>query len=74
MLDGEAYQIHDTGIAGAKGFAGGRPRHPGCMGEPATKRFVQEAVDAALQLQKFPDRPPFRVLELPVPPDGSENG
>jgi hypothetical protein len=27
-----------------------------------------------LLLQKFPDRPPFRVFELPAPPNGGENG
>jgi Icc-related predicted phosphoesterase len=151
VLDGEAYEVHGTGIAGAKGFSGGFGRATlGAWGEPATKRFVQEAIDEALKfegalarlrtpqriamlhyspiratvegepleifaylgtsrleeplnrhpvnmvfhghahhgclegrtstgipvfnvampllLQKFPDQPPFRVFELPVPP------
>jgi Icc-related predicted phosphoesterase len=151
VLDGEAFETHGIGIAGAKGFAGGFGRATlGAWGEPATKRFVQEAIDEALKfeaalarlrtpariamlhyspiratvegepleifaylgtsrleeplnrhpvnmvfhghahhgclegrtstgvpvfnvampllLQKFPDRPPFRVFELPVPP------
>src|SRR6266702_7645900 len=157
VLDGEAYEIHGTGIAGAKGFAGGFGRATlGAWGEPATKRFVQEAVDEAIKLesalarlrterrvallhyspiratvegepleifaylgtsrleeplnrhpvnmvfhghahhgslecrtstgvpvfnvamplllQKFPDRPPFRLFRLPVPPPEAENG
>jgi Icc-related predicted phosphoesterase len=157
VLDGEAYEAHGVGIAGAKGFAGGFGRATlGAWGEPATKRFVQEAIDEALKfegalarlrtpqriamlhyspiratvegepleifpylgtsrleeplnrhpvnmvfhghahhgclegrtstgvpvfnvampllLQKFPDRPPFRVFELPVPPEGRKNG
>jgi Icc-related predicted phosphoesterase len=157
VLDGEAFEAHGIGIAGAKGFAGGFGRATlGAWGEPATKRFVQEAIDEALKfegalarlrtpqriamlhyspiratvegepleifsylgtsrleeplnrhpvnmvfhghahhgclegrtttgvpvfnvampllLQKFPDRPPFRVFELPVPPEGRKNG
>jgi Icc-related predicted phosphoesterase len=157
VLDGEAYEIQDMGIAGAKGFAGGFGRATlGAWGEPATKRFVQEAIDEALKfegalarlrtaqriamlhyspiratvegepleifpylgtsrleeplnrhpvnmvfhghahhgclegrtsigtpvfnvampllLHKFPDRPPFRVFELPVAPAGHKNG
>jgi Icc-related predicted phosphoesterase len=52
MLDGEAYEIHGTGIAGAKGFSGGFGRGTlGAWGEPATKRFVQEAIDEALKFE-----------------------
>jgi Icc-related predicted phosphoesterase len=52
LLDGEAYEIHGVGIAGAKGFAGGFGRATlGAWGEPATKRFVQEAIDEALKLE-----------------------
>jgi Icc-related predicted phosphoesterase len=52
VLDGEAYEIHGTGIAGAKGFAGGFGRATlGAWGEPATKRFVQEAIDEALKFE-----------------------
>jgi len=157
VLDGEAFESHGIGIAGAKGFSGGFGRATlGAWGEPATKRFVQEAIDEALKfegalarlrtpqriamlhyspiratvegepleifsylgtsrleeplnrhpvnmvfhghahhgslegrtsagvpvfnvampllLQKFPERPPFRVFELPVPASGDKNG
>jgi Icc-related predicted phosphoesterase len=52
VLDGEAYEIHGTGIAGAKGFAGGFGRATlGAWGEAATKRFVQEAIDEAMRFE-----------------------
>jgi Icc-related predicted phosphoesterase len=52
MLDGEAYELHGTSIAGAKGFAGGFGRATlGAWGEAATKRFVQEAIDEALKFE-----------------------
>jgi Icc-related predicted phosphoesterase len=52
MLDGEAFEIKGTGIAGAKGFAGGFGRATlGAWGEAATKRFVQEAIDEALRFE-----------------------
>src|SRR5262249_47331238 len=52
VLDGGGYEIGGTGIAGAKGFAGGFGRATlGAWGEPATKRFVQEAVDEALKFE-----------------------
>jgi Icc-related predicted phosphoesterase len=52
ILDGEAYEILGVGIAGAKGFAGGFGRATlGAWGEPATKRFVQEALDEATKLE-----------------------
>jgi Icc-related predicted phosphoesterase len=52
MLDGEAFEIQGVGIAGAKGFSGGFGRATlGAWGEPATKRFVQEAIDEALKLE-----------------------
>ena len=52
VLDGEAYELHGTGIAGAKGFSGGFGRATlGAWGEPATKRFVQEAIDEALKFE-----------------------
>jgi len=52
ILDGEAYEIGGVGIAGAKGFSGGFGRGTlGACGEPATKRFVQEAIDEALKLE-----------------------
>ncbi len=52
LLDGEAYEIQGVGIAGAKGFAGGFGRATlGSWGEPAIKRFVQEAIDEAIKLE-----------------------
>jgi len=52
VLDGEAHESHGIGIAGAKGFAGGFGRATlGAWGEPATKRFVQEAIDEALKFE-----------------------
>jgi Icc-related predicted phosphoesterase len=52
VLDGEAHEIQGTGIAGAKGFAGGFGRGTlGAWGEAATKRFVQEAIDEALKFE-----------------------
>lgn len=53
VLDGEACEIGGVGIAGAKGFAGGFGRGTlGAWGEQATKRFVQEAIDEALKLER----------------------
>jgi Icc-related predicted phosphoesterase len=52
VLDGEAHEVHGTGIAGAKGFSGGFGRATlGAWGEPATKRFVQEAIDEAMKFE-----------------------
>ena len=52
VLNGEAYEIQGVGIAGAKGFSGGYGRATlGAWGEPATKRFVQEAIDEAIKLE-----------------------
>lgn len=52
VLAGESTVIGDTGFVGAKGFAGGFGAGTlGFWGEPATKRFVQEAVDEALLLE-----------------------
>jgi Icc-related predicted phosphoesterase len=52
ILDGEAVEIQGTGIAGAKGFSGGFGRATlGAWGEPATKRFVQEAIDEAMKFE-----------------------
>ncbi len=52
VLDGEAAEINGLGIAGAKGFSGGFGRATlGAWGEPATKRFVQEALDEAIKLE-----------------------
>jgi Icc-related predicted phosphoesterase len=52
VLDGESREILGVGIAGAKGFAGGFGKGTlGAWGEPAVKRFVQEAVDEAMKLE-----------------------
>jgi Icc-related predicted phosphoesterase len=52
LLDGEAVEIGGIGIAGVKGFAGGFGRGSlGSWGEPATKQFVNEAVQEALKLE-----------------------
>jgi Icc-related predicted phosphoesterase len=52
VLDGEAHEIQGAGIAGAKGFCGGFGRGTlGAWGEPATKRYVQEAIDEALKFE-----------------------
>jgi Icc-related predicted phosphoesterase len=52
VLDGEAYEINGVGIAGAKGFSGGFGRATlGAWGEPATKLYVQEALNEASKLE-----------------------
>ncbi|HEU5014530.1 MAG TPA: metallophosphoesterase [Roseiflexaceae bacterium] len=52
MLDGETCEFHGVGFAGIKGFGGGFGRGTlGFWGEPATKSFVQEAIDEALKLE-----------------------
>jgi Icc-related predicted phosphoesterase len=52
VLDGEAHEVNGTGIAGAKGFSGGFGRGTlGAWGEPATKRYVQEAIDEAMKFE-----------------------
>jgi Icc-related predicted phosphoesterase len=52
VLSGDSVTIGDTGFVGAKGFAGGFGRHTlGAWGEPAMKRFVQEALDQAMMLE-----------------------
>ena len=52
VLNGETCEIEGIGIAGAKGFAGGFGRATlGAWGEPAVKRFVQEALDEAIKLE-----------------------
>jgi Icc-related predicted phosphoesterase len=52
VLNGEAFEVQGVGIAGAKGFSGGFGRATlGAWGEPATKRFVQEAIDEAIKLE-----------------------
>ncbi len=52
LLDGEAFEIQGVGIAGAKGFSGGFGRATlGAWGEPAIKRYVQEAMNEAIKLE-----------------------
>ena len=53
VLDGEGCELHGIGFAGVKGFAGGfgqRALEP--WGEGSIKRFVHEAIDEALKLEK----------------------
>jgi Icc-related predicted phosphoesterase len=52
MIDGEACEVNGVGFAGVKGFGGGFGRGTlGFWGEPATKAFVQEALNEALRLE-----------------------
>jgi Icc-related predicted phosphoesterase len=52
FLDGESHVLHGVGFAGCKGFGGGFGRGTlSGFGEPAIKRFVQEAIDEALKLE-----------------------
>jgi Icc-related predicted phosphoesterase len=52
LLDGEACEIKGIGFAGVKGFSGGFGSATlGAWGEPAIKRFVQEAIDEAMKLE-----------------------
>jgi len=52
MLDGDSYEVHGVGFAGAKGFAGGFGRGTlGAWGEAPIKQFVHEAIDEALKLE-----------------------
>jgi Icc-related predicted phosphoesterase len=53
VLDGESCEIHHIGFAGAKGFAGGfGDRALQAWGEESIKRFVHEAIDEALKLER----------------------
>jgi Icc-related predicted phosphoesterase len=53
ILDGDAREICGVGFAGVKGFCGGFGRGTlSAFGEPAIKKFVQEAVDEAMKLEK----------------------
>jgi Icc-related predicted phosphoesterase len=52
ILDGDTTDINGVGFAGTKGFAGGFGRGTlGRWGEPATKHFVDAAVEEALKLE-----------------------
>jgi Icc-related predicted phosphoesterase len=53
VLDGESVEVCGVGFAGAKGFGGGfgrRVLEP--WGEPSIKRFVQDALDEAMKLER----------------------
>jgi Icc-related predicted phosphoesterase len=53
VLDGEDCEVHGIGFAGVKGFGGGFGRHTlEAWGEDGIKRFVYEAVEEALKLEK----------------------
>ena len=53
VLDGDDCEIHGVGFAGVKGFGGGFGRHTlEAWGEEGIKRFVYEAVEEALKLEK----------------------
>src|SRR3954467_7217630 len=53
MLNGEEVEIAGVGFAGVCGFGGGFGRRMlNAWGEPAIKRFVQEAVDQAMLLER----------------------
>src|SRR5947208_3060101 len=73
LLDGGAYEINGIGFAGVCGFGGGFGRRMlNAWGEPAIKKFVQEAVDQALKLERGLARlqTPQRVAMLhyaPIP-------
>jgi Icc-related predicted phosphoesterase len=71
ILDGDSVEVGGVGFAGCKGFCGGfgqRVLEP--WGEPATKRFVREAVDEALKLERALGRltTPQRVAVLHYAP------
>jgi Icc-related predicted phosphoesterase len=52
ILDGDTCEIHGISFAGIKGFGGGFGQGTlGYWGEPAIKRFVQEALDETLRLE-----------------------
>jgi Icc-related predicted phosphoesterase len=53
ILDGDNCEVHGIGFAGVKGFGGGFGRHSlEAWGEEAIKKFVYEAVEEALKLEK----------------------
>ena len=71
LLDGEACELKGVGFAGVKGFGGGFGRATlSAFGEPATKAFVQEAVDEALKLERALQRlrTPHRIAVLHYAP------
>jgi Icc-related predicted phosphoesterase len=71
LLDGDDCVVHGVGFAGVKGFGGGFGRHTlEAWGEPAIKKFVYEAVEEALKLEKALARlsGPARVAVLHYAP------
>lgn len=53
ILDGDDCVVHGIGFAGVKGFCGGFGRHTlEAWGEEAIKKYVYEAVEEALKLEK----------------------
>ncbi|MBA3315551.1 MAG: metallophosphoesterase [Planctomycetaceae bacterium] len=53
LLDGEAFETEDVGVVGVKGFGGGFGR--GTLepwGEAGVKRYVQEAADESMKLER----------------------
>jgi len=71
LLDGEAQEIEGVGFAGVKGFGGGFGRAAlAPWGEDGIKRFVQEAVDETLKLEKALQRlrTPQRIAILHYSP------
>jgi Icc-related predicted phosphoesterase len=53
VLDGDNYEVQGIGFAGAKGFAGGfGERALAPWGEESIKRFVHEAIEEALKLER----------------------
>jgi Icc-related predicted phosphoesterase len=71
LLDGDDCEVHGIGFAGVKGFAGGFGRHTlEAWGEPAIKKFVYEAVEEALKLEKALARlhTPTRIAVLHYAP------
>ena len=52
ILDGDTYEVHGVGFAGARGFCGGFGRGAlGAWGESVIKAFVHEAINEALKLE-----------------------
>jgi Icc-related predicted phosphoesterase len=71
MLDGNAYDGDEVGVVGVKGFGGGFGR--GTLepwGEVGVKRYVQEAVDETLKLERGLARlqTPHRIALLQYAP------
>jgi Icc-related predicted phosphoesterase len=53
VLDGDDCEVYGVGFAGVKGFCGGFGRHTlEAWGEEIVKKFVYEAVEEALKLEK----------------------